>query len=348
MANSNIIVGESVNSYSPCGLNDLSNRITNTQGFLNGMPAGSGITWSVLASWTNDEVWDRDFIDSDRSMTADDNSTFDAPGNAISMFSGHGLCDDYPVDSQGHPIDQHCSTSSQCTNPGTGNFGMVQTNPGSCTRGPSVDHGTCIYTAPRFISTCSSEDTFSGLADYSDGLVSLGESSNSGGWNGAGTNGGTNFVILDLSCGVRPGHEVQGLWNAFAGVHNIATLMPTTYLADAIDSPSRGAKFSARWRANSNSSIALSWVYVINDMSISEGTSCGTPNWRNPTGARGFAGCGANWAASVAQDFDHAQTLNRVETWIGAQNDANDATGAGWMTWTYVCNYDCSQFPLTI
>ena len=335
-ATSNGIIGESIDLYSPCNIfPDLVNDKANVEGFLNNMPANGTTSWPVWADWTdNGNCWDADFVDSDLFASGDDNVSFDPPGAAIAMYSGHGVCNDFPTP------DQSCTASAQCTNPGTG-----MSNPGSCTKGPNVAQGMCIYTAPREIVTCdTTNDKFGHHVDYSDGATALGESTNSGAWAGAGTNGGINFAILDISCGVRPGHVTQGLGLAFAGVHNIATCMPTTAHADTTDSALRGTNFAARWKSNKNSSIAMSWTAMMNDMPWTEGLSCnGTTK-----GYHGYAGCGANLVASLAQDTTTAYFLNGTESWVQAQSDTNDPTAGAVMAWIWICNYDCSANPLTI
>ena len=327
------ILVESTDSYSSCFdptiYPSLHNNKAYVENFAFSMPG-----WTVLANWTGIGLaWDRDFVDSDFDSRGDDNAAFDlSSGLTISMYSGHGDCKDRTV--------QSCSTSSQCTNPAP----YSQYLPGSCLKGPIVTSGTCIYGAFRDLVTCGSNDAFGHIIDTSDGEMALGESSNSGTWRHVGTNGGVNFSIIDVSCGVRPGHEAQGLWNAFAGVGNIATVMPTVMSSDTNDTPMRGAKFAARFQANPNSSIAYSWASMISDMSSTDGQSCNG----DTSGFRGIDGCGANWVGSVAQDSTTAWWLNQTESWVDVQSDAHDATGAGWMTWTYYCNYDCNTYPITI
>jgi len=288
----------------------------------------------VLANWKDNDAWDRDLYDSDLLSGADDNALFDQVGASISFYSGHGVCDDVP---NGGTTVSSCTTSSQCTGPGSG-----QTGPGVCTKGPNRTTGTCLYRTARQAILCSTNDGFGHFVDYSDGDVALGESTVSGAWRGAGTNGGVNFAALDISCGIRPGLEVQGMWNAFGGIHNIATVMPTTFDSDTADVPDRGPQFAARWRANPNSSIAVSWTSTLN--SATGGGSCnGTTS-----GNHGIFGCGANWVASLAESQSWAQFLNGTESWIQNQDDGNDTFGAVYMAWIYTCNYDCNTNPITI
>jgi hypothetical protein len=189
---------------------------------------------------------------------------------------------------------------------------------------------------------CSTNDAFGHFVNYSDGNVRWGESSISGSWGGAGTNGGINFGVLDVSCGIRAGLEADGLWNAYAGVHNIATIMPTTWDSDTADTPDRGPQFAARWRANPNSSIADSWAVMLND--VTGGASCNGTS----SGSHGIFGCGANWVAALAESQSFAEWQNGTESWISAQDDNNDSFGASYMAWIYLCNYDCTTNPPVI
>jgi hypothetical protein len=325
------IIIESVNSYNSCHPGaDLFGRIADAEGFLSGMTP-SGSPWWTFADYQNADVWDKDFVDTDLYSLGDDNVSFDAPGLAFSMFAGHGNCED--------ATSQSCTTSSQCTNPGTG-----QSLPGVCLAGPNRAAATCVYNTPRHLYTCGSNDIYSDhRVDYSTGPVALGEDANSGAWRGAGTNGGTNFAIFDISCAVRPAQEVNEVWNLFGGLHNLATLMPTNGHSDAVDSTERGSLFAGFWHANPNSSVAQSWVSVINSVPSTEGSTCD-----NQGGFHGFSGCGANIVISVAKDQRGANWENHNQTWTGTNgvsNDANDPVAAGYMQWTYICNYDCSTYP---
>jgi hypothetical protein len=334
---SNGIIAESTNVYHTCGApmsQDLMNANSEVNQFVSGMTTTGGVSWSLWADWHDQDAWDRNFYDSDLVSGADDNVAFDPPGGAIAYYAGHGLCDDVPNSGTGV---SYCTTSSACTGPAP-----HQSAPGVCTEGPNEAAGTCLYQTARKIGVCSPSDGFNGVVDYSDGNVRFGESSTSGSWAGAGTNGGINFAVLDISCGVRPGLEFQGMFNAFAGVHNIATVMPTTYDSDNADVADRGPAFAARFRAHPTGSISLAWIDTLND--ATGGSSCNGTS----SGNHGINGCGANWSASVAQSESEAEWLNGTESWAQAQNDSNDPTGAWWMAWIYVCNYDCGTYPITI
>lgn len=94
---------------------------------------------------------------------------------------------------------------------------------------------------------------FNQAVDFSArNLSAFGESSYSGTWRGAGINGGANVVILSESNGVEPNFFVQNTANAFAGVHMIATEMPTGMTAPLARSGSR-MKHRVRGRSKGDS-----------------------------------------------------------------------------------------------
>jgi hypothetical protein len=341
----NGIMGESVDDYGNgvCADMDLHHNVENVNGFLSNMTSGSGVTWPIVNNWQNTNVWDSDLVDSDVSASGGDLFNYDR-GNSpmgIAMFSGHGFCKDY--DFLCNTMPSHCCAhASDCTTPQTYSP-YNQSLPGVCTKGPDVPAGKtgfCLYNRARIPVTCGSNDVF-GHKPPITSLARLGESPNSGGWKGAGTNGGINFAIMDISCGLRPGLELAEIGPLFAGVHNYATVIVTTALSDTNDSADRGIMFAKQWQMHPGSSIAWSWAVSINSMSMTDGFPCGN----GPNGFHGISGCGAHWVGSLGETYSKVQFLNTSETWVQAQNDANDATGAAFWIYTYICNYDCVTFP---
>src|SRR5450432_763292 len=158
-------------------------------------------SWTDGARFVDPDAWDRDWMDSDKISGGDDNSVTDQPSTAIAMYSGHGSCNEWTT--------QTCTHSSACTSPGAG-----QSAPGACS---GVLFPRCNYFVPRTANLCGSGDAFGHQANLSSGNARFGESTPSGGWAGAGTNGNVNMVIMDISCGGTPGQEVNEYWNAFAG-----------------------------------------------------------------------------------------------------------------------------------
>jgi len=318
---------EATNVYNTCNIYpDLWNNITNVDGLYNGMTPVGGLTWTQAIHWTNGDAWDSDMLDSDVT-TGSDLDTMDRTGSpdAISMYSGHGSCDNWST--------QTCTTAADCTSPGIG-----QSLPGVCTKNPGAATGYCMYYVPRKAVTCGTYDSHGHNAPLST-LARYGESSSGNCWRSdAGCNGGTNFVIQDISCGATPGLQTNEYWGPFAGSHIISTVMPTVRDSDTLDSTTRGAGLSAEYRANPNSSVAASWAYAMNYVT---GGSC------NGNEGHGISGCGAYISYTVAEDQSWAEYLNFTEDWYGIQNDGNDSYGAGYMAWTYLCNFDCNTYPLS-
>jgi hypothetical protein len=327
-AASTTVMAESVDQYNACFPGaDTFFRVADAQGFLNNMMS-PGTMWTQGANWQNGNVWDTDFTDQDIGQFGNDTNNFDAPGLAFSMFAGHGNCEDTTT--------QFCTSSSQCVTPAHN----WQFNPGYCISGPDRSRAACVYDSPRHLYTCGNNDQLNHRVDYSSGAVALGESSNSGAWRRAGTNGGTNFAIFDISCAVRPNLQNWEVWNTFGGMHNLATLMPTDTHSDAWDSSERGSLFAAYYTANPYSAPGVAWQSMINSVPSTEGATCD-----NVGGYHGFAGCGANIVISLASTASVASWMNQYQNWIDVSSDGNDSTAGSSMKYSYVCNYDCVTYP---
>lgn len=320
------ITTEGVDQYVPnqCGWGGaLNNRVANNNGFRAGMVTGDG-RWTAGANFANSSVWDRDMYDPERTGNPLDNDTnnFDRAGDGIAFFSGHGICDGATT--------TLCTSSTQCNSPPPG-----ASMPSSCKQGPPgsgfppIGQGWCHYFTPRRAFTCSTSSAHNNDVNYTGGQVKFGESANSGGWSGAGTNGGVNMAILDVSCGVLPQFAPQQLSQAFAGVHLIGTIMPVT--GDTADVANRGSAFAARWASNEWQSVAGSWIYVVLDLG---GANCS---------GGGINGCGCNWVQ--AQHATWADWYVNTESWVGVKLDSNDATSSGWWAGRQICNYNQAQYP---
>jgi Family of unknown function (DUF6345) len=317
---------EATNSYSSCGITpDLSQCVREVQllwGYLS-EPVASIHYWTKFLEWDNYNAWDTDMQDSDVVSGGSDVAILDNPGVSISMYAGHGVCSDQSI--------QTCTVSSNCTTPAPG-----QSLPGFCTRHPGASSGHCMYFAPRIALTCGSGDSFGHYSNLSTGGARFGESAVSGPWAGAGTNGNVDFLMFDISCGATPGQEVNDYWNAFAGAHIISTIMPTELNSDTLDTSARGAIVGNDAFTSINSSASLAWIDSIHSIG---GSACGGAGG-------GLTGCGANISFSVAQNESYAEYLNGTESFKNLPLDS-DPTGAGWMSWIYACNYDCSLYPTT-
>jgi hypothetical protein len=317
------IIVEAVNSYPTKGT--LYNRIANADGFYQGMTQ-PGSNWYLKTRYTDNSVFDTDFIDPDVFSVANDTYNFDQTGAGIAYFSGHGVGD--------AGTGQPCNHNADCTSP-PGNGGY----PATCRNIPGAGK-TCLYNSTRYIVTESSGDRYGGWVGLNrGGGVAWGESTFSGPWSHAGTNGGINLAIVDISFGILPTGFWEQIGSAFAGVHLWGTIMPTW--GDTADVGDRGAKFAAKYQANSAGTVADAWVYTLSSLG-GEGMACGG-NWANGGGG-GINGCGCNIILSVDVDRGHSDAKINVESWNLLPWDNYDSTGAGSMSFEWLCNYDAVTY----
>lgn len=178
--------------------------------------------------------------------------------------------------------------------------------------------------------TSGSRDSNGGIVNYTSGSVRWGESANSGPWAGAGTNGGTNLVVLDVSHGILPPYWFETLRNASAGVHMIATLM--TAAGDTFNISQRGSTFARIWAANQNGNVAQAWLDTMTVLPYLPGDPCGNE------GGHGFSGCGCHIV--VAMDSTPQGAASKMnEDWIDLRSDDRDAKGNNWYSARWQCNY---------
>jgi hypothetical protein len=312
---------ESVNDYSALGPKaSLMYSIANGDGFIQGMTI-AGSPWELKTRWVDKDVWDRDLMDREINRSANDDLYFDQPGVAISYFTGHGIvtsgCSTQP-----------CSTTATCTTPVAG-----ARLPGTCRFSP-FDSPRCCYMVDRDAVTSGQYDIVGGFVDYTGGQVRWGESANSGPWAGAGTNGGTNLVVLDISHGVLPPFWFETLRNACAGVHMIATLM--TAGGDTCNVADRGSTFARIWEANQSGNVAQAWLDTMSALPAGEGQPCGKE------GGHGFNGCGCHIVVAMNSTAQGAQS-NIDEDWIDLRSDERDAKGNNWYVVKWQCNYTLSS-----
>jgi hypothetical protein len=320
------IIVESVNNYgggADCNTApNLCNSIANGDGFIQGM-VFPGSRWHQTVRFTDNNVWDTDFIDPEYDPRGNDTANFDIPGTAVSYFTGHGIAD--------HGCSTvSCSTTAQCTQPNTATGSGVPRLPGTCRFSP-MDLPRCCYMVDRAAVTSSTFNKFSGIVNYSGGPTAWGESPSSGPWAGALTNGGANLVVIDISHGVLPTFWYQTLQNANAGVQMIATMM--TAGGDTAMVADRGATFATFYRTNENTRVSDSWIQTMNSLSAAEGGSC-----PGGGGGHGFNGCGCNIIVGMDSTPERADgSMN--EGWVHLANDSNDALGRWWYHARWVCNY---------
>lgn len=351
-ATSHRINAEGVNNYGP---NDQQHGATEVTNFMNQVVSDG---WTKGTFWTDANVWDSDFIDSDLQSGGGDLYEFDPNGNssAVSYYSGHGLSDN------GFPANrQICSNGNQC--PASAN--PYNTGNGVCRFAPGrVDvygnkFGYCNYPSDRAMILNGSTHNFGNTVDYSNwNTVAWGESPTSGAWGGAGTNGGANVVVMALSNGAQPSFYWQNLGAGFAGVHMIGTLMPTgpatccpgscgtgtCISGDSVTWDTRGTYFALAYHYNPSSIVSDQWNVTVLDLNV--GLACGS-NGVTSGGYGGYNGCGCNImvAAGAAQSEPN---IHLQENWVGIMNDSNDAQGNAWFSVKWVCNFDSNTYPFTL
>jgi hypothetical protein len=321
------IIVESVNNYGG-GPNcttppNLCNSIANGDGFLQGM-VFPGSRWRAAARYTDTLVYDTDFADLGVNSLGKDQTYFDRSGIAVAYFTGHGIGD--------HGCSTiSCSSTSQCNQPNTAAGGGIPRLPGSCRFSP-MDAPRCCYMVDRQAATFSpNHDKFGGRINYTGGPIRWGESPESGGWAGAGIDGGANLVVLDISHGVLPTFWVQTFVRANAGVQMIATMM--TAGGDAAHLADRGKTFATFYKANENARVSESWVQTMNSLPANEGISC-----PGGGGGHGFNGCGCNIIIGMDHTLERAEGSLR-EGWVHLSHDSNDAFGNQFFAARWVCNY---------
>jgi hypothetical protein len=305
---SNGIVVESVNNFG--GVGDLQNS--------NMVFPGSPFHRSLR--WIDPQVNDTDFVDPALNPLGIDSGNFDLPGTAISYLTAHGSTADGCT-------SVTCTTTAAC--PEFRDFTHPPV-PRTCRYSP-MDPARCCNMVDRLAIVNGSGDRFGGSINYTSGPIRWGNSPATGGWAGAGTSGGTNVVVLDISHGVLPPFWRETFQNAAAGVQLILTMM--TAGGDTAIVADRGSTFAAFFRANPNMSVAQAWKDTMNSLPFNEGATCPTGG-----GGHGFNGCGCN----VALGFDN--TLDRAkaalgESWIDITHANNVGLGnqALWVEWQ--CNY---------
>lgn len=336
----NGITIEAVNNYSACNGPSLANSIADAVGFRNTMIGSINPAGFVAGNaFTDSNVWTSDFFDPQRTGIADDDSTnFDRSVDAVSYFAGHGTC--VTGDS-----GQACSTSSQCTSPIAG-----AQMPGFCRRLPGDNFGNCSYTRMQrelAVGNCTSgagAAARGGRINYSSGLVRWGESSSSGSWGGAGTNGGTNAVLNHSSC-AEMSNRGQEIWPAFAGIHFFGNVL--VHSGDTANIQDRGTNFALSYVSYPSGSAADDWTSSMS--SNAQRNNFCTNFWGSQVygGGYGINGCGGHVVTALgATSAEAVGHLN--ENWYALKDDANDGKGGTFWASRYNCNYDCWTWPFSI
>jgi hypothetical protein len=284
-----------------------------------------------------------------------DDQYFDRRGNTISYFSGHGWVSHSQTG--GTPNQQFCTHDTSCDgSPNSYLKPAGMSYPGFCQRLPGDNFGYCTYTEPLTRSiqvnnnySGANAANRNGRINYAGNPTKWGDSIFSGGWAGAGTNGGTNFVGLAISCGSMS-HRESEIYSAFGGVHMIGTVF--THTGDTANDPNRGYWFASG--AQIPSSYASSaWLDAINDLPGYDACGNDAYTFRRGSGSQSYGGghgnngCGGHnilaLGATVAEATGHIN-----ETWYDLVSDRNDAKGNGYYASYYSCNYDCAAWPFNI
>jgi hypothetical protein len=288
---------------------------------------GTSFTNTNGINYSDNNVWDTDFLDPEASGRSADNDTTnsDQSGAAVGFFSMHGTCND--------GSSTTCSSHYDCL---TG---------GACESNGPYTTSFCVYPTDRYliVSAYNGHDHYGGDVNYSSDYVRWGESSHSGGWAGAGTNGSLNWAFVDVSCGVRDPFEWTELHGLFAGLHGLGIAMPVN--GDTLDDTGRGYYTAYAYTVNHYGSIAEAWRDSLNSTPQTDGAPCpqGYPNYTFG-GGHGYDLCGANTTMSVNASA-YAASAAQGESWYQATSDSSDATGTGYYYYYYQCNYDCNTFP---
>lgn len=179
-------------------------------------------------------------------------------------------------------------------------------------------------------------------------MVRWGESYHTGNWAFAGTNGGTNVIVLAISCGMMSLRE-QEVLPGLAGLHMLLTAMVHT--GDTTNSSNRGQSF-AYWSYIPQLSVSDSWLLGLSATSpttVSSVNKCegfdgnGAPYTYG--GGHGFQGCGGHVAIAAGADPAEA-SAHLDEDWNQIKPDVSDATQKwSWAT-DYECNWDCWNYPM--
>lgn len=314
-------------------------------GFYYGPDSNDGLGFSLHYSfnaWYYDyHVWDTDFRDYNLTgMSGDSDGYFDTPGNAISLFIGHGFCDDITATA--------CTSNSDCTHGYCPHGGSPL--PTFAQTGYFTSHA-CIQHTPRSMqvsSQYSSRGNVNSYGAYDFGVGLPAKSMSFGGTYGTSTGNGTNIAILVNSCGFRLPYLEDETAYFFSGIHALLMTVPvqntvhgvfTNPYADTSQMPNRGSYLAHLIITNWTAQMKEAWLdpYLAAQgfgfgLYGSEGDGNLNPDGVNMIYSRASSSTVSNLAVQ--------------ETWQGAQNDANDILSSGTSAHSiFQCNWDCYNYP---
>jgi hypothetical protein len=305
-------------------------------GFLTTM-AQSGSPWVSKGFYGNNNVWDYDFIDPEITHNTSDAdwNGIDRKGVAFAYASMHGSCDDVTTQNCLHGSD--CPSGQACVN-----------------TPPSVYSTRCVRNTPRCLVTSSTTSGHGQFVYYGNSTVKWGEDSFSGGWAGAGTNGGANVIFVRNSCGSRSPFFWNQTYSAYAGAMLIFWTLnqsamsggPNSGSSDTFMSPTDGQALANLALMNPNNSIASVEFLAMSQRTV--GTSC--PDQTSTFtygGGQGYSGCAADVA--IAWDSTQAAATANVQnlTWNQAADSSHKAHGNSYGFSWFHCNYDCNLYQMT-
>lgn len=312
-------------------------------GFKNNITSGGPLTWVAGLTRTNQQVSGFDLSDptwSGNGSNRDQSSTkgLDVFGTGISYLAAHG------AGAGGNAFDetQPCTSASQCNNP----QGITHM-PSHCAQDPrSPGTASCLYEYAHAVVVCGTGDSNStDRVDYSYGSTNpttpkemrVGESSNSGSWGQAGTDGGINLLVMEASHSTHLGSGVNDLYGLFAGIQVLATSF--THYGDLASGAERGTDFGALAKTSPSMAVSDAWVAVTGMLTL--GSGCGSyPGYSDG----GFNGCGGH-VAMVVDSTAAGRDAEMNFTFYNLQSDSNDSTGNAYWATLKTYNWDSSSVP---
>ena len=332
-----------VSTYAPTcvGAADIPNAVPNATGFKSGLLGAANTLWTAGLTRTAGQVVPLDFMDVSRVAGGlDSNSTagFDRSGDAIAYYSGHGF--DGPS-----PGNQPCTHSTNCQTP------VAQTSmPGVCAAFPPgfLDHGVIVNWQPHCFYSWSHSMALGppgcGAVSFSSRNatrpVALGEAIGLT-WAGAGTDGGINLAVFDMSFPFYPGLE-PGNADVFAGVMLLLGVDAFGHGDTAMVSD-RGAFLAFDYALNGMNSVVSNGWYGAEYFEVLEKNGGGCEATSGLPGG-GINHCGGYTSMSKGATQAQANTL-RTAAWGFITQSSQKPTGAAFASVDRLCNYDCATYP---